>query len=240
MEMLQKHFSTVAKERMKELENRATSIKMKWRHAYLRVKEYLDDKQPIEDAPPDNDGTSPEHPHSSPTEEPITGSSGQPPPDDNDLDKSGGYAGYKHHQLNKKRIAHFIWEHRQLRSNGFIFIQDFDTLTEGANWLTQREPFPPMHHVRRDTHLMLQYNSPDIETRRLNDWDEEIRREVGHMYSPDGYFGYNERGPTGGAYRINGRGEKEHLDYLFSNIKMAGRRVLDTKMCETANEEFAR
>jgi hypothetical protein len=83
-------------------------------------------------------------------------------------------------------------------------------------------------------------NSPDSETRRLNQEDEEIRRKVEFMYSPDGYFGYNERGPTGGAYRINEKGEKEHLSYLAPNTKMAGRRVPNTKACETAQEEFAR
>ena len=154
MVLLRKHFPTVAEEKLQELQHRATSIKEDVEdRLFKRVKDYLDAKQPGDDSPANEDETGSQNPPKSPTDEPTTDAGGQPPPDNDDLGKPGGYAGYKHQNTNEKRLAYIIRRHRQLRSGGFIFVRDFETLTEAAKWLNQQEsfpqPFPPMHHVRR-------------------------------------------------------------------------------------------
>jgi hypothetical protein len=243
MELLRKHFPTVAEEKFQELHRRATSIKEDVEERlFKRVIVFLESKQSGGEADPQDrqPGENIKSDNHKPTEEATKDGGGQPPPDDEDLDMPGGYAGYKHLKTYEKSIAFTIREHRHLRATGFAIVRDFDSLTAAAQWLSQRELFPPMHHIRRDNPPMYQNNSPDSETARINAQHDEIQCDIGSMYSPDGYYGYNERGLTGQAYWINERGEKEHLPHLPPNMKMAGRRVPNTKACDAAYEDFSR
>lgn len=86
-----------------ELHNRATSIKDELEERlFKRVKDYLDAKQPGEDASALNNGTGEEGPPKSPADNQNADAGGHQPPDDEDLDQPGGYAGYKHHTTNEK------------------------------------------------------------------------------------------------------------------------------------------
>jgi hypothetical protein len=44
-------------------------------------------------------------------------------------------------------------------------------------------------------------------------------------HSPEGYYDYNERGRTGGAYYINSIGNRVFLPNAPFNMQMAGKRM---------------